>query len=114
MKTKPRDLGTRFETFLVNYWIGRHLVAWRIAEKGTHDEGDIFLHPDWTIEAKARANLNVSQTLAKAEQKAQTQNVAVAWKKLTRKAGNQRRTPDGVEITMTMSLDIFTRLVGTE
>jgi len=116
MKTKPKDLGTRFETFLVNYWRNHKLGAWRLAEEGINDQGDILLSgiEQWTIEAKARANLNVSQTLAKAKEKSGSPWTAVVWKKLTRKGDNQRRSADGEPVVVIMSLDTFTRLIGGE
>ena len=114
---KPKAQGTRFETWLVNYfndkWTG--LYAARLPELGLHDQGDIHLesrHTDtWTVEAKARANLNPHLALHKAKQKADTTNVAVIWKRLTRKQGNTRRTPTGEPIIVILDLDTYTRLI---
>ena len=72
----------------------------RLAEGGSHDQGDVEFRDwdgeHWVVECKARANLNVTQTLAKAKRKAGPGNrVVLAWKKLTRKGDNQRRSADG-------------------
>ncbi len=118
MRTRPKDLGTRLETATVKYFLSSGLEARRLAEQGRNDLGDIELHglrqpfPYMILECKARANLNLHQTLATATEKARGAPVVVLWKKLTRKGDAQRRTPDGVGTTVTMSLDAFCLLIG--
>jgi len=118
VKGRPKDQGTRLETATVKYFLESGLEARRLAEGGRNDLGDIELHglrqpfPYMIIECKARANLNVHQTLAKAIEKARGAPVAVLWKKLTRKGDNQRRTMDGVGSIVAMSEETFCLLIG--
>ena len=89
---KNKGQGTAFETYVValardNYW----LKAERIAEGGSKDIGDVMLKstesPLWdTI-------------------------VAVAWKRLV-KGNGERRRPDGVRDTVTITLQDFLLLLG--
>lgn len=101
---KPKAQGTANETRRVgvHQWAG--LSADRLSEGGRYDPGDVWIvaHPGddpdevgWIDECKARANLNPHQTLAKALAKAGHMRVMVSHKRLVRKDGNQRRTPDG-------------------
>lgn len=126
MKGRPKDQGTRLETATVKYFQKSGLEARRLAEQGRNDLGDIEIYgarqpfpylarqpfPYLILECKARANLNVHQTLAKAIEKARGPAAIVVWKKLTRKGDNRRRTPDGIGTTVTMDLDTFCRLIG--
>jgi hypothetical protein len=105
---KPKIQGTKFETWLVNKfnsW-GDRYKAERLAEGGIKDIGDVKLKlknglipfKDFVIEAKARQNLNVHQTLAKSKKKAGNYPVILAWKKLIKQEGNSRRTSDGESV----------------
>ena len=109
---KPKKQGTQFETWLckeLSTYPG--IVAERLAEGGSHDVGDIRVTTHsvgtWIVEAKARANLNVHQTLAAARHKAGHDPAVVIWKKLVRKDGSQRRVTDGEPIVVAMTLDDF-------
>lgn len=120
--SKARDQGTRYETSIVNR-LNKHyqkreldselVVAKRIAEGGIADLGDVELelyrlgHLPLVIEAKHRQALNLHQTVAKANRKAGLSRSVVFWKKLTRKAGAERRTPDGVAEVVAMDVDTF-------
>jgi len=116
--SKSKAQGTRFETAIVGTLQAVGFgTARRIAEGGSNDEGDIEFDDaageHWIIEAKATANLNVSQTLHKAKIKAPAySNVAVVWKRLTRKSGNERRTPDGVPIVVVLDWQTYMDLVN--
>lgn len=117
--SKARDQGTRYETSIVNRlneWsckVSRPFFAQRIAEGGIADRGDIDLdlgaddRLPLVIEAKHRQALNLHQTVAKANRKAGLSRSVVFWKKLTRKAGAERRTADGVAEVVAMDVDTF-------
>lgn len=124
--SKAKDQGTRYETAIVkrlNEHYGVRLVdhfkepppklpARRVAEGGIADLGDIELELGdkrlpLIIEAKHRQALNLHQTVSKANSKAGLSRSVVFWKKLTRKAGQQRRTPDGVAEVVAMDVDTF-------
>lgn len=114
---KSKIQGTAHETSIVNKLTVEGFQAKRLAEGGSNDEGDIEYWDRcgerWIIEAKATANLNVSQTLAKAKAKAKPRDeVAVVWKKLTRKGDNQRRSADGEPVVVVMDWATYMRLVS--
>jgi hypothetical protein len=116
MKTKPKQLGTAWESEIVELlrWAGMH--PRRLAEGGQRDEGDIEFYDRtgerWVVEAKATANLNITRTLAKAKDKAMGMApVALVWKKLTRKGDNQRRTPDGERVVVIIDWETFMSLI---
>ena len=95
---RPKDQGTRFETWLLRYLSGAGLNARRLAPAGLHDGGDIELvdgHGDvWRLEAKDRERLNIHQELAAIVSKAETAGAlpALIWQRRILKAGNSRRT----------------------
>jgi len=115
MVNKPKQQGTAEETWLVNYFTNAGLRARRLAEGGSNDEGDVEVFSTngerFVLESKARANLNIHQTVGKAAAKTDDESV-VSWKKLTRKKGKERRTPDGPARIIAHELDSFTRLIG--
>lgn len=119
---KPKDQGTRYETAIVQEATRHGLTAGRIAEGGRWDAGDVFLVDEygdhWIIEAKARAALNPHKELAKAKAKTSKANLpffttdtVLFWKRLTRKEGNERRTPDGEPEIVCMTPDTFFALL---
>jgi hypothetical protein len=118
--SKPKAQGTAFETWLVNWLLKVRGVetAYRLHEGGKYDEGDVrFVDgygTEWTVECKARQNLNVTQALSKARLKSgDGVHTVLAWKKLTRtKPDAKRRTPDGEPVVIIMGLDTFHALVG--
>ncbi len=121
MVNKPKIQGTKFETWLVNKfnsW-GDRYKAERLAEGGIKDIGDIKLklkngmipYKDFVIEAKARQALNVHQTLHKAKNKADGYPVILAWKKLVKQEGNQRRTSDGESVVYILDEDTLKDLL---
>ena len=113
MSNPSKQQGTTFESWLVGTFRANGLNSRRLAEGGSHDLGDLEVE-DWIIEAKARSNLNLHQALHKAREKAPQRRVAVVHKRLTRKEGNQRRTPDGEPIVVAMTLDDFVGLLMRE
>jgi len=119
---KPKDQGTRYETAIVQEATRRAVAASRIAEGGRWDAGDILLvdgcGDHWIVEAKARAALNPHKELAKAKAKTRKANLpfftvdtVLFWKRLTRKEGNERRTPDGEPEIVCMTPDTFFALL---
>lgn len=105
MVNKPKKQGTTFETHQVNKInnYNQHHKARRLAEGGNKDEGDVeffrvdYMLPNerWIMECKARQAFNLHQGLAKAKRKAGKNPVVIAWKKLVKQQGKQRRGPDG-------------------
>jgi hypothetical protein len=120
VKTRPKQIGTAWETAVKDRLIAQGYTARRIEEGGRYDVGDVifvdYYGESWVVECKARANLNVTKTLANAKRKSMQRDdhphTVVAWKKLTRKDGNERRTPDGEPDVVIMDWDLFMALVG--
>ncbi len=112
MVNKPKIQGTKFETATVNLLKSWGFKAYRLAEGGMKDEGDVQVElPDELIfECKARQNLNIHQTYHKASQKT-NKPVILAWKKLVNKGSNVRRIPDGVATVYVVSEEILKELL---
>jgi hypothetical protein len=124
MVNKPKKQGTTFETLqvnLINKYNGHH-KARRLAEGGNKDEGDVeffrvdYMLPNerWIMEAKNRQALNLHQTLAKAKRKAGKYPVIIAWKKLKKQKGQQRRSADGEPVVYCMDEKTFFALLHGE
>ena len=115
MVNKAKKQGTNYETNIVNRLNEvKNFKAQRFAEGGSNDLGDIQLFindEEFFIEAKSRQNLNLHQTLDKALNKSVDENTLVFWKKLKRKTSNERRTNDGVPEVISMSYDLFVKLL---
>lgn len=112
MKTRPKDLGTRFETWTVNHAQGYGLVAERLAEGGNKDRGDIRILTDhkWVGEVKDRQQLNIHQALEKAIIKSGSLRTFVVWRRMTRRDGAERRHQDG-PVIVALTLDTFLKLL---
>ena len=115
MVNKAKKQGTNYETNIVNR-LNKidNFKAQRFAEGGSNDLGDIQLFIDdeeFFIEAKSRQNLNLHQTLDKAINKSSDINTLVFWKKLKRKSNNERRSNDGVPEVISMSYELFVKLL---
>ena len=67
---------------------------------------------EYFIEAKSRQNLNLHQSLEKAIEKSSNVNTVLFWKKLKRKGENKRRTNDGMPEVVSMSYDLFIKLLN--
>ena len=124
MVNKAKAQGTAWETAVVGRLRAAGFqLADRIKEGGSLDEGDVAFEDrfgeNWIVECKARANYNVTQGLAKAKLKAanfragKMPHVVVAWKKLTRKDGNERRSADGEPDVVIMDWETYMMLVQT-
>lgn len=104
MVNKPKIQGTRFETQTKELLQSWGYKAYRLAEGGMADEGDVQAEinngllpiTEMIFECKARQALNIHQTYAKAKEKAGSKPLVLAWKKLLRKGNNKKRTADGV------------------
>jgi len=102
--SKAKAQGTRYETAVtrrIRTWLTSwgdatpDLSARRLAEGGADDEGDVeawLFASRVLVECKARQALNVQDTVAKAKVKANGGLVVLFWKRLTRSAGNTKRT----------------------
>ena len=116
MVNKAKKQGTTYETNIVNRLNeNNNLKAFRLAEAAANDLGDIKLivnNDEYFIEAKFRQNLNIHQSLYKALQKSDSENTVLFWKKLKMSEGNSRRTTDGLPETVTMTYELFVKLLN--
>ena len=115
----PRKQGTALESAACLAAQARGLEARRLAEGGSKDHGDVELVTPTgrvVLECKARAALSLHDAWQKARRKAPADaDVAVVWKRLVRKAGNQRRTAAGptlVALPLDDYLDLLARTGG--
>lgn len=112
--SKNKQQGTAFETWTRKALNALGITARRLAEGGSYDEGDVEAHlgERWVIECKARAALNVQETLGKARRKAGGAPVILVWKRLVRSAGKQVRQPvEGERIVVVLGWEDFVRLL---
>lgn len=117
MVNKAKKQGTTYETNIVTRLNKQqNFKVQRLAEGASLDKGDIELiinnQHTYYIEAKSRQNLNIHQTLDKALEKSSSENTVIFWKKLKRKSGNQKRSSDGVPEVVSMSYDLFLKLIN--
>ena len=116
MVNKAKKQGTNYETNIVNRLNKvENFKSQRFAEGGSKDLGDIQLYvcnEEYFIEAKSRQNLNLHQSLEKAIEKSNNVNTVLFWKKLKRKGANKRRTNDGMPEVVSMSYDLFIKLLN--
>lgn len=117
--SKNKDQGTRFETYLVNYFTDAGFDARRLAEGGVNDPGDIEVTDaygdTWVIEAKHRQSLSIHKEYMKILRKAKDRGYVMAglvWKRtLPKKEGQERRTPAGPPLVV-LDLATFTSLLA--
>ena len=115
---KPKIQGTRFESKTRDLLLDWGYKAYRLAEGGLKDEGDVQVEidngilpkPEIVFECKARQNLNIHQTYYKATQKTD-KPVILAWKKLVKKAGQKKRSADGVDTLYIINEDLMKELL---
>mgnify|MGYP001317246624 CR=1 FL=1 len=116
MVNKAKKQGTNYETNIVNRLNkNENFRSQRFAEGGSNDLGDIQLFAqdeEYFIEAKSRQNLNIHQSLDKAIDKSGSVNTILFWKKLKKMDGNSRRSSDGMPEVVTMSYDLFVKLMN--
>lgn len=120
--SKSKDQGTRFETEVVRRAHDKGFRAWRLAEGGAGDPGDvaITLSPagdTLILECKHRQNLPIHEALHKAQEKAakadlpfMVDGVAVVWKRTVPNPDGGRRIPQGTVVVL--GLEDFLRLLG--
>jgi hypothetical protein len=119
--SKSKAQGTRWETEVVGKAQAAGLDAWRLAEGGSGDPGDVAVNADaddgetWVLEH--RQNLPVHEALKKAQRKVgladlpfMVDGVAVVWKRTLPNPDGGRRIPQGVVVVLGM--DDFLRLLG--
>jgi hypothetical protein len=119
MVNKPKIQGTRFETKTKELLQSWGYKAYRLAEGGMADEGDVQVEIDngllpiteMIFECKARQALNIHQTYAKAKEKAGSKPLVLAWKKLVKKGNNQKRTADGVSTLYIVDEELLKELL---
>ncbi|MDA2969852.1 MAG: hypothetical protein O3A48_02865 [Actinomycetota bacterium] len=116
MVNKAKKQGTTYESNIVKR-LNEHsqFKAQRFAEGGSNDMGDIQLfvnEEEYFIEAKSRQNLNAHQSLDKAINKSGSLNTILFWKKLKKSKGNSRRSSDGIPEIVSMSYELFVKLLN--
>ena len=114
MVNKPKIQGTKFETATVNLLKSWGFKAYRLAEGGMKDEGDVQVEvpDDLILECKARQNLNIHQTFYKASQKTD-KPIILAWKKLVNKGSSVgRRVPDGISTLYIIEENLLKELLS--
>ena len=116
MVNKAKKQGTMYETNIVNR-LNKEIdfKAQRFAEGGSKDLGDIQLFvkdEEYFLEAKSRQNLNIHQSLDKAIDKSGSENTLLFWKKLKKRDGNSRRSSDGMPEVVSMSYELFVKLMN--
>ena len=110
MVNKAKKQGTNYETNIVNRLNKQdNFKSQRFAEGGSNDLGQ---NEEYFIEAKSRQNLNLHQSLDKAIEKSGNINTVLFWKKLKRKGSNKRRTNDGMPEVVSMSYELFVKLLN--
>ncbi len=87
--SKSKAQGTAFETAIVKAAEAYGLAAGRLPEGGSKDLGDVFIKGNYSEDAIP----------------------ALAWKRLVKKGGNQRRVPDGVPVVVCVGLPDFLSLL---
>jgi hypothetical protein len=108
---RPKQQGTRAETDTVKILKAAGLQAWRLAEGGSRDAGDVaFVDGNgdtWVVEVKHRERLSVHDAYAQAKRKAQSADVpfmvagtVLVWKRSELPVGGLRRVPAGTVIVM--------------
>ena len=112
MRSRPKDLGTKMESRVVDACQSAGLIAERLAEGGSKDLGDVRLYAEeeWVLEIKDQMALNVPRSLEKALGKSGTPDTALVYRKMMRKPGNSNRTQDG-PIIVALTLERFLELL---
>ena len=126
MANPRKAQGTSNETSVVE-WAMTHprvKAAWRLAEGGSNDPGDIAIETiggdTYVIEAKWRERLNIHKALEahirkveRADHPFVVAGTALQWKRTVLKDGNERRSAEGIPqlfcVTADEWLDLITR-----
>ena len=116
MVNKAKKQGTTYESNIVKRLNeNSNMKAQRFAEGGSNDLGDIQLFVDgeeYFIEATTRLYLIFHESLGKAIEKSSDENTVLFWKKLKRQGDNKRRTNDGMPEVVSMSYELFIKLLN--
>ena len=119
--SRNRQQGTKWERDIIELAESCGLKAWRLAEHGSNDQGDVIVRTGAgehvVVEAKCRGNLTVHPAVEKARAKAGHPSVpfdvslaCVAWKRLVSTDGERRRQP-GRPVAV-LDLEDFMRLLA--
>ena len=95
MANRPKSQGTGLESEVREAARTRGLPAQRYESGAPARDVDVDSHLRWVVECKHRANLNAHKTVLQSIANWPDWPVALVWKRLSRKDGNQRRTADG-------------------
>ena len=108
---KSKAQGTKWETRIVtdlHHALGHERMAWRLAEGGSTDPGDIATiinGEHWIIEAKHRERLNIHDAIKKARAKVAAADLpfypyrtVLIWKRTDRSGGTSK--PVGAVVVM--------------
>lgn len=110
---RPKDQGTRFESDVVHHCHLHNLQAWRLAEGGINDAGDVTVKTragdHVVLEVKHREALSPHQALrlacektAKADLSFAPLLTALVWKRTTSRGEGKRRAPAGTVVVLTL------------
>ena len=122
--SKQKAQGTSNESHGVE-WAEAHPrvdAAWRLAEGGSNDPGDIVIRTidgdHYVIEMKHRERLNVHKALEKHLGKVEKADYpfgvtgsALQWKRTVLKPGNVRRSADGLPEVFVLTPDEYLDLI---
>ena len=119
---KPKDQGTRAETGFVKTAQQAGCKAWRLAEAGSNDPGDVAVEtPDgdtYIVEVKHRDRLSLHAEGEKTERKAADADLpfpvagtALYWRRTTRdtEEGRRRFVGDGMWVSVAEWLELIQR-----
>jgi len=95
MANRPKSQGTGLESEVREAARTRGLPAQRYESGAPARDVDVDSHLRWVVECKHRANLNAHKTVLQSIANWPDWPVALVWKRLSRKNGNERRTADG-------------------
>ena len=124
MSNPRKQQGTANETRLVDMFNAHPRVkaAWRLAEGGSNDPGDIAVETIdgdvYVVEAKHRERLPVHRTLKAVLDKIEKADLpfvpaggALQWKRSVLKDGNDVRSADGMSEVMVIPVDEWLDLI---
>ncbi len=118
---KPKDQGTRNETRLVRIAKDAGLKAWRLAEGGINDAGDVAIETKdgdtYVVECKHRQQLAVHREYEKAATKAEgmeypfvAAGVALQWRRpFIVEGSTRRRNEEVMVISVAEYLELISR-----
>ena len=119
--SRSKDQGTEWEREVLERCAAAGLRAWRLAEHGQNDQGDLCIQTGTEhviVEARCRSNLTVHPAVGQANSKARHPSAEfparfafIAWKRLVSTDG-QRRRQAGKPVAVLDLDDLLALLAG--